>query len=126
MTYRIYITPDCSEWATVSRGDYVWALSWCWQFTWDKHKRKKYATRSTSLPGGKRIKIYLHKAVMARADKIPPTPAHTIGDHQDGDSLNCTRENLEYATPSVNRRTARRVQPAPVSVQAIEDAAPWS
>lgn len=112
---RIWLDVDAGIYARVSLEDYDWALTWKWQITWDRHKRKAYATRSTTLPGGKRIKYYLHKEVLIRTGKMPPSARHTMGDHQDGDSLNCERWNLEWATPSQNRRTARPcVRPAPL------------
>jgi hypothetical protein len=105
--YRIWLDVDAGIYATVSFEDHAWALQWCWQITWDRHKRKAYATRST-WDSGRRIKLYLHKEVLKRSMKLPPTPLHTMGDHGDGNSLNCERDNLEWATPSQNRRTARQ------------------
>jgi hypothetical protein len=110
---RIWLDVKAGIYATVSFEDYAWALQWKWQITWDRHKRKAYATRST-WSGGRRIKLYLHKEILKRAMKLPPTRRHTMGDHGTGDSLNCQRWNLEWATPSQNRRTARLcVRPAP-------------
>ena len=123
---RIWLDKDCMICAVVSDEDHAWALQWRWQITWDRHKRKAYATRSTKTHGGRRIKYYLHKEILIRSLKLPPSPRHTMGDHGDGDSLNCQRWNLEWATPSQNRRTARspnpsgargRARPAP----AVED-----
>jgi hypothetical protein len=105
--YRIWLDVDAGIYARVSFEDYAWALQWKWQITWDRHKRKAYATRSASTHGRRRVKYYLHKEVLARKDILPPTPKHTMGDHGDGDSLNCERWNLSWATPSMNRRTAR-------------------
>jgi hypothetical protein len=111
--YRIWLDSACTVCALVSFEDYEWALQWKWQITWDRHRRKMYATRSTTTGERdqhgrkKRIKIYLHKAVLDRSGKVQPCGKHTMGDHGDGDSLNCQRWNLEWATPSQNRRTAR-------------------
>jgi hypothetical protein len=105
---RIWLDVEAGIFAIVSDEDYAWALQWCWQITWDRHKRKAYATRSTTHAGGRRLKIYLHKAVLSRSGKVQPGENFTMGDHQDGDSLNCRRNNLEWATPSQNRRTARQ------------------
>lgn len=104
--YRVWLDLDAGIYATVSYEDYAWALQWRWQITWDRHKRKAYATRST-WENGRRKKLYLHKEVLKRSMKLPPSPAHTMGDHGDGNSLHCERNNLEWATPSQNRRTAR-------------------
>jgi hypothetical protein len=112
---RVWLDVDAGIYAVVSDEDYAWALQWCWQITWDRHKRKAYATRSTT-EDGRRIKIYLHKAVLGRSGKVQPGEDFTMGDHQDGDSLNCQRDNLEWATPSQNRRTARpAARPRPVA-----------
>lgn len=107
---RIYLSPrDDSVFCLVSPEDYDWCVQWCWQFTWDRHKRKMYATRSTRLAGNRRVKIYLHKAILTeRMRLIQPSEAHTIGDHGDADSLNNQRWNLAWVTPSQNRKTARR------------------
>ena len=116
MSNRIWLDVSAGIFATVSDEDYQWALRWKWQITWDRHKRKAYATRSTTGPGQRRYKLYLHKEVLLRTMKLPPSDRHTMGDHGDGNSLNCERWNLEWATPSQNRRTARtarRPEPAP-------------
>jgi len=110
--YRIWLDSACTVCALVSFEDYEWAIQWKWQITWDRHKRKMYATRSTTtgeVRNGRkvRVKLYLHKEVLVRTMKLPPTARHTMGDHGDGDSLNCQRWNLEWQTPSGNRRSAR-------------------
>lgn len=109
--YRIWLDTAAGIYATVSFEDYAWALQWKWQITWDRHKRKAYATRSTGAKSNGRRKLYLHKEVLKRTGKLPPTESHTIGDHGDGNSLHCERDNLEWATPSQNRRTARPPTP---------------
>jgi len=115
---RIYLDTTATIFAVVSDEDYAWAIKWKWQITWDRHKRKAYATRST-WDDRQRIKLYLHKEILKRSMKLPPSKRHTIGDHGDGDSLNCRRNNLEWATPSQNRRTARPCAPAPIAPQEI-------
>lgn len=105
---RVYLSPnDDSIFCLVSQEDYAWALQWKWQFTWDRHKVKKYATRSTTYAGGRREKIYLHKAILERKGDKPLSAKHTIGDHGDSDSLNNRRDNLEYVTPKQNAERAR-------------------
>lgn len=106
---RVYLCPrDETIYCTVSQEDFAWAQQWKWQFTWDRWKTKKYATRSTTLAGGRRIKIYLHKAILSERMESPqPTPKHHIGDHNDSDSLNNCRDNLEYVTPKQNAERKR-------------------
>lgn len=104
--------PLCEIWLSdnvfciVSPEDYAWAKQWKWHITWNSRKKKMYATRNTRVVGDRdrQVKIYLHKEILERAGKKPPTSKHTIGDHQDGDSLNDQRDNLEWATPSINRQ----------------------
>jgi hypothetical protein len=106
---RIYLDVNATVFATVSEEDYAWAIQWKWQITWDRHKRKMYATRTTRTKesGGRRFKLYLHKEILKRSGKVQPSEKHHMGDHGDGDSLNCQRWNVNWATPSQNRRTAR-------------------
>lgn len=105
---RVYLSPnDDSIFCTVSPEDYQWALQWKWQFTWDRHKVKKYATRSTHC-SGRRVKIYMHKAILSeRMESVPPSAKHTIGDHGDSESLNNERGNLEWVTPKQNAERKR-------------------
>lgn len=105
---RVYLSPrDDSIYCVVSPEDLAWAQQWRWQFVWDRWKTKKYACRSTTIAGGRRVKIYLHKSILERKGDIPPTPKHKIGDHNDSDSLNNRRENLEYVTPKQNAERKR-------------------
>lgn len=107
---RVYLSiHDESIFAVVSPEDYAWAMQWKWGFTWDKHKTKKYATRTTRTKERPRsYKIYLHKAILAeRMESIPPSAKHTIGDHGDSDSLNNARGNLEWVTPKQNAERKR-------------------
>lgn len=90
--------------ALVSPEDYEWAKrQGNWFVTHGAHpegsRKSGYAVRSV----GKRL-IWLHKEVLRRAGKIPPTPEHTIGDHLNGVRLDCRRGNLRWATPEQNAR----------------------
>lgn len=85
----------------VSPEDYEWAMSrGNWFITHGKDPTaKRYAVRSE---GG--ALIFLHKAVLIRSFKLPPTPAHTIGDHWNGNSFDNTRGNLRWATHQMNAK----------------------
>lgn len=91
--------------ARVDAEDYGFLSQWCWGVTWDKHGRKPYLRRTGS-DNGRSFTIYLHKVVMERKGVVQP-PHHIIADHEDGDTLNCTRANLHWATPSMNRKNIR-------------------
>lgn len=82
-----------------------WATRWRRHPTVNSTGKKYYATRMTrSRRAGRQIKIYMHKEILLMAGKLPPTARHTIGDHQDGESLHNWPDNLEWATPSQNRQ----------------------
>jgi hypothetical protein len=109
--FRIYLDNSGEVYAVVDEVDYQWALQWKWRFVTDKRGKKKYAVRMTRqrrIDPKKQIAVYLHKDILLRSGKKAPTVAHTIGDHGDGDSLNCRRTNLNWATPSQNNLSARR------------------
>jgi hypothetical protein len=105
---RIYLDKHCEVFALVSPEDYEWASQWRWGWVWDRTKTKRYARRTPRGPGQASQTIWLHKAVLNRSGKVQPSEAHTIGDHGNGESLDCQRDNLEWATKSMNRRNRKR------------------
>lgn len=60
---------------------------------------KRYAVRSE-----KGVLLFLHKIILERSGILPPSPAHIIGDHRNGDSLDNRRGNLRWATHQMNAR----------------------
>lgn len=99
---RVYLDDrDDTIFAVVDWDDYAWAVQWVWSWVFDKRGRKRYARRNTRV-GGRQVSLWLHKEITRRAHGAPPSDAHEIADHIDGDSLRCQRENLRWATRSEN------------------------
>lgn len=87
----------------VSFDDFVWASQWAWYPKPSKNGKKLYACRSARI-SGRYFSVYLHKEICFRATGMPPSPRHIIADHMNGNSLDCRRSNLRWATPSENRQ----------------------
>lgn len=85
----------------ISPEDYDWAVSRGNWFVTHGTRRdgKSYVVRSE---GG--VLVFLHKVVLARAWQLPPSAAHIIGDHRNGNSLDNRRGNLRWATHQMNAR----------------------
>lgn len=110
-TYHIW-TPRLEYGFRVDYVDYVWAIQWLWDIKFPKRgaHRKKMAYCYRNTGGGSRIagtrwnaSLYLHISIMRRSGILPPTPEHRLVDHIDGDTYNCTRDNLQWATYLMNR-----------------------
>lgn len=107
--FRIYLDDRAEIFCLVDEIDYAWASQWKWRYRMDRHKRKYYATRNVGGSGrsGPSVTFYMHKQILFRAKGDPPSGKHTMGDHGDGNSLDNRRHNLDWATPSMNRRNIR-------------------
>lgn len=103
---RIYLDNKGEIFCVVDADDYEWLSKYRWAAIRSRSRWKVYAARSTRLSGreGPQTRIYMHKEILERAGIKPPTPAHVIGDHKDGDSLNNRKRNLEWETRSGNAR----------------------
>lgn len=102
--------------ALIDEIDVEWARQWKWCHTYgsggkikDKARLtgairrganpdKVYARRSTNS-----ATLWLHREICIRAYGPPPGPKF-ISDHLNGDSLDCRRENLRWATLSMNAK----------------------
>lgn len=87
----VLLSPEDYEWAA-SRGN--WFVTHA-----TTGVGKLYAVRTE-----KRRLVFLHKSILSRSFQLPPSAAHTIGDHWNGDSLDNRRGNLRWATPQMNAR----------------------
>ena len=97
----LWLSNDRDIFCIVDRQDYEWARNWLW-FATNSGLTKRYAARSVKA-GGKHTLIWLHKEILRRLGP-PPSPAHTVGDHMNGHSLDNRRSNLRWATITENNR----------------------
>lgn len=97
--------------ARVDAEDYRYFSQWRWAVKYDKRGRKAYLYRTlTERTLGLKSSLYLHVAIKERADPYRP-PGHTIVDHLNGETLECRKFNLKYATPSMNAKNRVRENP---------------
>lgn len=100
--YLLLWLDDCAElFAVLDVEDYRFFSQWRWAAKPDKHRRKWYAYRTGSLLGV-RLSVYLHVAILQRKLGRMLRPA-MVGDHWNGQSLDCRRINLREATKKQNR-----------------------
>jgi hypothetical protein len=95
--------------AVVDAIDYAWLRQWRWSFmrsSW-RYGARIYAQRCVRR-GGRKISIFMHRSILTeRTRRRRPSRTHTC-DHRDNDSLDNTRRNLAWATPSEQRMNQRR------------------
>ena len=104
--FFIYATSDLIK-VLIGADDMAWAQKWLWSANWNRDRMHLYIRRGSSVNGRKRH-LYLHKEIMKRQQPVPPDAHHTIADHIDGDTLNCRRDNLRWATPRMNTMNNKR------------------
>ena len=111
--YRIICQNSHFE-ALVDYEDYIYFTKWMWRSKISKGGKKIYVYRSLTISENglrKDTSLYLHKAVQERTGIIPPTVSHSVVDHRNGNSLDCRRKNLRWATFSMNRKNINGIHP---------------
>lgn len=124
--FRIYGDDMAQTWVVVDEEDYHFLVRWRWSWKVSKNGKKRYlrrvvedyvkgssySSREQTETGDKRFQmkertqrtLFLHTVVMLRKGDAQPTALHHIPDHLDGDETNCRRENLRWATHSMNSK----------------------
>jgi len=121
--HRIYGSADLEIYAIVDWVDYLYFSRWRWSVHCTRGKKKLYLRRATNemiAPSngwytnpetGRYVRnrprvqrnLFLHQAIMERTGIPKPTPSHKLVDHGDRDTMNCRRNNLNWATTTMNR-----------------------
>ncbi len=105
--YQIWL--DDTKYAVVDEVDYEWAKQWRWHPMANSTGLKFYATRMTrERYTRKNVRIWLHKEILKRMKKRRRSIQYSVGDHADGESLNCCRYNLSWATIKMNNCPVRK------------------
>jgi hypothetical protein len=107
-TRRIRIGPRGQYAVTVDARDFAFLSQWKWSVTrtvW-RYGANIYARRFAQVNGRQRT-ILMHRVILRQRMRLKPPSRRHECDHRDIDSLNNTRRNLRWATPSIqiaNRR----------------------
>lgn len=105
--HRIYGNDHGSVWASVSEEDYQWAIKWRWcpkRSPCGKLYLRRAVGENANNQRLRTYTLYLHVEILKRKGDEPASEHHNLVDHLDGDSLNCRRDNLRWATRVQNNR----------------------
>lgn len=101
--FRIYGDDRAQTWAVVDEDDYHWLIAWRWAPKVSRGGKKVYLYRTITDRVSGNWSLFLHVAIMERSGVKQPSPQHVVVDHRNGDSLDCRKANLRWATRSMNR-----------------------
>lgn len=108
----LHLSDRFDVYAIVDPEDYAWARSFKWCHTYGSGEIAEVAEGVFAIArpdhmyarrcvGGQTI--YLHREILTRRDGRPRIK-RAVGDHKNGRTLDCRRQNLRWATPSQNAR----------------------
>lgn len=105
--YRIYGDSNATIYSVVDEDDYLYFNKWRWLPKQSRCRVNKFYLRRAKTTWkngikGKTLNLYLHIEIMKRTGIVPPSKAHCLIDHRDGNSLNCRKSNLRWATHAMN------------------------
>jgi hypothetical protein len=107
---RLGAAADPELFALLDAADFAHFSRWCWYAKGSRGSANLYLCRTQtvrSAAGRADRCLYLHVEVMRRSGVEPPSSHHVLVDHRNGDTLDCQRANLRWATRSMNVRNIR-------------------
>jgi HNH endonuclease len=90
------------QYAIVWESDYYWLVQWKWHSRWSETIHGFYAGRQIRERIGKQNSLSMHRAILGLGKGDPE-----LGDHINGNTLDCRRSNLRLANHAENARNRR-------------------
>lgn len=88
--------------AVVDDEDYHWLVRWAWRVDTKRKRNGAFKQYFRRVLGNTGVTLYMHVEILKRTGLVPPSRQHVLVDHIDGDTFNCRRSNLRWATYSMN------------------------